>query len=142
MRHPQIIVDQRLLRGFRKRALEAYPKEHLESIWGKIDGLNLKIYSIHPYEKEHATGSSVTVSGKHVDEDQDEANENGLQVLGGIHTHPGLPGEGAAPSEQDWSDAREHNELLIGICGIHKNKTRRSTRIRFYLAQKPVEVKR
>ena len=141
MANPKILVDQRLLRGFRRRALKAYPLEHMEAIHGKVDDLTLKIYSIHPFDQESATKDSVTVKGEHIDQDIEDAQDAGLIVLGDIHTHPGLPGEGAAPSEADYRDAHHHGSLLLGICHIHKNKARMSTRIRFYLANKPLKLK-
>lgn len=138
MKQPKIVVDKRILRGFRRRALKAYPLEHMESVHGRILGKNLHVYSIHPFDEEKATKQEVEIKGKHVEQDEEDAFDAEMLVLGTLHSHPDELG--AEPSEHDWNNLSE-DALLLGICAIRPNKTRRSTRIRFYLAQKPLPVK-
>lgn len=142
---PQILVDHRILAGFKRRALNAYPLEHIESLWGKIVGRSVYVICTQPLDCEKASRSSLHVTTEDVNEDRAAAKESGLISLGDIHSHPDQPclkcgkiePSDCAPSEGDWIDLKENPHVLVfGIYSIKKNKRRRSTRIRFYFAQK------
>lgn len=146
-KEPKIVVHQSVLRGFRKRALAAYPKEHIESVWGRVEGLRVMVYAIQPLAYR-STETEVTIPEESIEEDVEAAKDAGFAVLGTIHTHPDFSCNSCghreradcSPSEQDWMDLARHPEVVTGICQVHQGKRRRSTRIRFYLAQKPLRM--
>jgi hypothetical protein len=109
----------------------------------------VNIVSVQPL-KYTATDKALRVPGEEVEDDRENAEQNGLIVVGDIHTHPDWTCENCghrfpsdcAPSETDWMDVKEpHFGVVVGICVVKKNKVRLSTRIRFYPAQPPIELK-
>lgn len=145
---PSVSVDRHILATFRREALKAYPKEHIASLWGRVRGKTVRILALGPL-KYRATEGSVSISAEEVEEDQTAARAEKMRSLGTIHTHtdtscPRCGCRDAAdcsPSETDWVNLHESPEVLMGICTVKKNRKRKSTRIRFFLALNPLKVR-
>lgn len=123
----EVMVDHKVLEGFKRRALAAYPREIIEQLVGRIVGQQARIFAFRDLEYE-ATRSSVIM-----DDDANPMTEGGdevrFEILGTIHTHPQ---DTVEPSEIDWESMREDNELLMGICAIRKTAKRRFVSFAFF----------
>ncbi len=125
----KVNVSQDVLSSFRRRALRRYPKEYMETIWGRVKGGEAYIYAFHPIKHE-SDKESVRYEPVEIEEQRDEeAPLEKMILLGTIHTHPD---SGIEPSQSDWETARVDGDLLIGICQIVMSKGRKSSRVRFY----------
>ena len=125
----KVNVSQDVLSRFRRRALRRYPKEYMETIWGRVRGGEAYIYAFHPI-KHAGDRESLEYEPVDIEEQRDEeAPLEKMIFLGTIHTHPDSDIE---PSQADWETARVDGDTVIGICQIVMNKGRRAARIRFY----------
>ncbi len=125
----KVNVSQDVLSSFRRRALRRYPKEYMETIWGRVKGGEAYIYAFHPIKQE-SDNESVKYEPADIEEQRDEeAPQEKMRLLGTIHTHPD---SGIEPSQSDWETARVDGDLIIGICQITTSKGRKSSQVRFY----------
>ncbi len=125
----KVNVSQDVLSSFRRRALRRYPKEYMETIWGRVKGGEAFIYAFHPIKHE-GNKERITYEPVEIEEQrEDEAPLEKMLLLGTIHTHPDSDIE---PSQSDWETARVDGDLIIGICQIVMTKRRKSSRVRFY----------
>jgi proteasome lid subunit RPN8/RPN11 len=126
----RIMIDKRVLKGFIRRALKAYPKEYAEAVWGNIEDSTINIKVLQDLEHE-ATRDSITYDAAVMNRSKQEASDFGMAFLGDIHTHPDT--YDASPSEDDWDDSASNKQIILGICSIWKLKSgRRRTRTRFW----------
>ncbi len=127
----EVVVDRKVLEGFRRRALAAYPREIIEQVVGRIVGQQARIFAFRDLEYE-ATRSRVIM-----DEDANPmtegGDEDGFEILGTVHTHPQ---DTVEPSEIDWQSMHDDNELLMGICAIRKTAKRRFVTFAFFGAER------
>jgi proteasome lid subunit RPN8/RPN11 len=131
----QITVAKDALRNFRRRATRRYPKECIETLWGLKNG-HWRITEFRPIPHD---GSRRAVYFND-DDAKFGARDGKLTRVGTIHTHTIL-GSDCSPSEHDWDDCANLNELITGICTVEKSKTGRlHTRVRFFLARATCEV--
>src|SRR5208283_5802316 len=104
-----VIVDRRILDGFKRRALKHYPKEYAEQLWGTLEGRKASVCVIEPVDLTQQTRDEVEF-----DFDQRCGTEHGgMTLLGSIHTHP-APYEGTEPSEADISSSIHDKEIVLG----------------------------
>lgn len=134
----KIQVDKHAEAGFRRRALKAYPKEYIETLWGYIrDGV---AYVCVFMPLKH-TSTPHYVDYDHIDlrSQHREAQEYELEVLGSIHTHPDR--DDAIFSENDLRELQEQDnpEKIMAICAIEKGK-RRKLRISYWPGVLPMQV--
>jgi proteasome lid subunit RPN8/RPN11 len=127
----EVMVDRKVLDGFKRRALKFYPREFLEQIVGRIVGTQVRIYAFRELEHE-ATKWEVII-----DEDLDPMSEGEdsrhYDILGTIHTHPLSSIE---PSDLDWEAMKRDGEHVMGICAIRKTMKRRFVSFAFYNTDK------
>ncbi len=125
----KVNVSQDVLSSFRRRALRRYPREYMETIWGRVRGGEAYIYAFHPIKHE-GDKERITYEPVEIEEQRDEeAPLEKMELLGTIHTHPD---SGIEPSQSDWETARVDGDMIIGICQIGMSKGRRSSQVRFY----------
>ena len=125
----KVNVSQDVLSSFRRRAFRRYPREYMETIWGRVKGGEAYIYAFHPIRHE-SDRESVWYDPAEIEEQRDEeAPLEKMVLLGTIHTHPDSSIE---PTQSDWETARVDGDMIIGICQIVMSKGRRTSRIRFY----------
>lgn len=123
----EVVVDRKVLEGFKRRALGTYPREIIEQIVGRVVGTQARIFAFRELEYQ-ATRQQVIM-----DEDANPMTEGGdeskFEILGTIHTHPQHTVE---PSELDWQSMHEDGELVMGICAIRKTAKRRFVSLAFF----------
>lgn len=123
----EVVVDRKVLEGFKRRALKAYPREVIEQLVGRIVGPQARIFAFRELEYQ-ATRSRVIM-----DEDANPMTEGGdevqFEILGTIHTHPQ---DTVEPSELDWQSMNEDGEVVMGVCAIRKTEKRRFVSFAFY----------
>ena len=125
----KVIIDKRVLRGYIRRALRKYPKEYIETLWGRIKGNVITIISIQEISHE-ATKDDITYEDDHLFIQAEDAEDEKLTLLGTIHTHPDM--HDASPSDYDWEIVTARNDIVSGICAIWKVNTRRHTKTKFW----------
>jgi proteasome lid subunit RPN8/RPN11 len=118
----KLLIDRRILNGFRRRCLAKYPKEHVESVYGRIANDTVEIHGFGKIEHE-ATKTYVTYDDEELEDGQDEAEELKLEALGTAHSHPNC--SSAEPSEHDWIAGTHDGELVMGIVAIYKSSSGR-----------------
>lgn len=128
----KVLVSKSELNKFRQRVIKSYPKERIELLWGKMIGLD----TFHIYVFDQVIHEATRKRCKTDEDDHecslDEAAHMGLVVLGTIHSHPDIHND-AAPSESDFDDALEQNEVISGICPVWKGKDgKMHTKVRFW----------
>lgn len=106
----EVVIDRKVLDGFKRRALKLYPREFIEQIVGRMVDHQCRIYAFRELEHE-ATRYEVVI-----DEDMDPMtegeDEKRFQILGTIHTHPQSTIE---PSDIDWEAMARDDELVMGV---------------------------
>jgi proteasome lid subunit RPN8/RPN11 len=134
----KVVVDRRAEALFRRRALRRYPLEYIESVWGRIIGTTAYIHAFMPLDHE-ATPDAINYDDADLWDQHDEAREEGLTVLGSIHTHPDR--DDAIFSE---TDLREHvidpHDRVMGICAIECKGKRRKLHIAYWPGVLPCPV--
>ncbi len=127
----EVVVDRKVLEGFKRRALVAYPREIIEQIVGRLVGPQARIFAFRELEYR-ATRQQVIM-----DEDANPMTEGGdesrFEILGTIHTHPQ---DTVEPSELDWQSMHEDGEIIMGICAIRRTAKRRFVSFAFYGASR------
>ena len=123
----EVIVDRKVLDGFKRRALKVYPLELLEQVVGRIVGSQVRVFAFQAIEHE-ATERDITL-----DDDVNPMTEGEeprrFDILGTIHSHPM---DTVEPSPLDWSSMKEDGELIMGVCSIRKTTRRRFVSFAFF----------
>lgn len=115
----RIVLDRKLLDGFKKRALKKYPNEYMEVMLGEISRGKARIFSFQDFDHSGTPTNIITDDDACHNEDREAFDQ---PILGSLHTHPnGI----AQPSELDLQTAAEDGEKVWGICAISKRKNRR-----------------
>lgn len=124
----EVVVDKKVLGAFRRRAMRAYPKEYIETVWGKVQGTTAQIFVFHTMEHE-ATSKKLKTHPLH----EEESLHDGLTLLGTLHSHPGSD-VSPHPSKCDIVDAWHEGELIFGIMAINLRGSRRFSSFNFFLS--------
>jgi proteasome lid subunit RPN8/RPN11 len=132
----KIVVDRRAEAGFRRRAIKALPNEHMETMWGTIDGTTAYVHVFMAIEHKGAP-DSISYEERDLIQQAREARSLGYILLGTIHTHPDR--DVAMFSEADAIDAFEREEIMFGICAIELKKRRR-LRICYWPGINPISI--
>lgn len=137
----EVVIDRRVLDQFKRRALRAYPNEHAEQLWGRVEGKAAHIYHIEPFDEVPAGEGTLLGEGDIGEQKKDEVNfafeqkigtyHGKLRLLGSIHTHPGDE-FGTEPSDEDIREAVRGGEIVWGIYAIRKTAKRRFISCRFW----------
>ena len=123
----EVVIDRKVLTGFKRRALKAYPREILEQVVGKVVGTQARIFALRDLEYQ---GSNTAIV---MDDDVNPMTEGDggtrFDILGTLHTHPQ---DTVEPSELDWQSMRQDGELIMGVCAIRRTARRRFVSFAFY----------
>lgn len=137
----EIVVSRTAEKAFRRRALRAFPLEHMECLWGKIRGDKLHIHAFMPI-KHKGKAAELTYEDHDLEDHEEEAIESGYSLLGSIHTHPHCLD--SIFSEQDFRDVQDKTDIVVAICAItreiNNGKTRRRCEIVYWPAPRPMKV--
>jgi|SRR5208282_4039699 proteasome lid subunit RPN8/RPN11 len=133
----RIVVDKKEEAKFRRRALNHYPLEYMEALWGKVRG---DILYIHAFVKvDHKPGKrTLQFEDFEIDEHEEDAAEIGLVYLGTIHTHPNA--SDAQFSEVDCEQSQDSQDVMMGICGIQTTYLDEETKTQKPLNRKVVRI--
>ena len=141
LRPPVILCSERELRGYKRRAARAFPKEYLELMFGTVSGQNITIEKL-VYVPQVATRLWVNWKSDDHYEDVIAATEaqHGFEFIGTIHSHT-LNHDGAEkPSYADNDSAHAWDEQVFAIDLIAKAKSGKYRHdVHFYRTQKPLE---
>ena len=127
----RVRVAETVLRGFRRRALKVYPKEWMETVWGRVTPQGIDIFAFHPIDHKGTRHECQYVSSDIDAQRDEEAPEYKLELLGTCHSHPDALD---APSYADWETTVSDKEIISGIYQILRRPQgkRKFTRVRFY----------
>ena len=110
----RIIVSKQLIAQFRKKALVAYPKEYMATVWGRRDAPDVFMITSIKDVAHTATGDSAKAKY-----DSCVMPDGSRETwLGTIHTHP--DSTDATPSQTDWDNSLVCGELLFGVMKVGK----------------------
>ena len=115
----RVIVDRRVLDGFKRRSLRRYPSEFIEIILGKIRESDVYLYALEEFEHTATDRNIETDDDAHPAQDQDDYRH---KILGTIHSHPE---DDFRPSLLDKRTAKQDGEVIYGILAIRKKGSRR-----------------
>ena len=123
----EVVVDRKVLDGFKRRALNVYPLELMEQVVGRVVERQVRVFAFQAIEHE-ATERDITL-----DDDVNPMTEGEdtrrYDILGTIHSHPM---DTVEPSPLDWSSMKEDGELIMGVCSIRKTTRRRFVSFAFF----------
>lgn len=109
----RVIVNNQLLVQFRKKVILAYPKEYMETLWGKIEGSSVIITSFRPV---HQRASEESV--QYTEGDAVAHAGHGELYIGTCHSHPDC--QDATPSQEDWNTSFSSGEHMFGVMRVTK----------------------
>jgi proteasome lid subunit RPN8/RPN11 len=123
----EVVVDRKVLEGFKRRALKVYPLELLEQVVGRVGEGQARVFAFQAIEHE-ATERDITL-----DDDVNPMTEGEdakrFDILGTIHSHPM---DTVEPSPLDWSSMKEDGEFVMGVCSIRRTLKRRFVSFAFF----------
>jgi len=116
----RILISKKLIAEFRKRAIAAYPQEHMETCWGRIEGSSVIIEALHT-PHQHATTDTV----RYQESDALAKAGSGLAYIGSCHSHP--DSTDATPSQVDWDTSFSSGEHVFGVMRVAKKENGKFT---------------
>jgi proteasome lid subunit RPN8/RPN11 len=119
----RVQIKRSALNHFRKKARSEYPLEIQAYLAGKVISVNEVQITDFLYTKKYYKQSSneVSWSTSEYDSVKKEVEENGLSIIGEIHTHPGWD---AVMSPSDYKANVTQQLVLCGIVSVNNNRTR------------------
>ncbi len=135
----RIVVDKKEEAKFIRRALRKHPLETMEAIWGQVRGDILYICAFVKMDHK-ATRKNLRYEEEELDEHEEDAEENGLHLIGSIHSHPNCEDNDVGFSEVDLSSMQESQETVMGICTIQTYEIDEETKVRRPLKRRRVRV--
>ncbi len=123
----EVVVDRKVLAAFKRRALQAYPREILEQVVGELVGTQIRIFAFR--DLEHKGLKTAVVMDDDVNPMTEGDDSLPYSILGTIHTHPQ---DTVVPSELDWQSMKDDGELVMGICAIRRTTKRRFVSFAFF----------
>lgn len=108
------MLDQKLLREFRKTAVKAYPSEVMNTLWGRVEGDSILVHHLRSVEQEAGTHEVKA----YVSDMVGPVSQTAEQYLGSIHSHPDC--WDASPSIQDWHNAYVCGEKIFAVMSLAK----------------------
>ncbi|HEU5401175.1 MAG TPA: Mov34/MPN/PAD-1 family protein [Terriglobales bacterium] len=123
----EVVVDRKVLEGFKRRALKVYPLELLEQVVGRAVEGQARVFAFQAIEHE-ATERDITLDDD-VNPMTEGEDQKRFDILGTIHSHPM---DTVEPSPLDWSSMNEDGEFVMGVCSIRKTARRRFVSFAFF----------
>ena len=123
----EVVVDRKVLDGFKRRALKVYPLELLEQVVGRVVEGQARVFAFQAIEHE-ATERDITLDDD-VNPMTEGEDHKRFDILGTIHSHPM---DTVEPSRLDWSSMKEDGEFVMGVCSIRKTERRRFVSFAFF----------
>lgn len=131
----RILVSKKLLDGYKKRAIAAYPSELLETLWGRIEGDTAIIERVLPVNQK---ATEMVTEATYADIMQPAKEARGIMLLGTIHSHPETVD--ASPSEHDWRDSYQNGEHIFAVCQLRKKAEKFTSKISIWEARPVINI--
>lgn len=131
----KVVVARGLVKNFARRAAKRYPLEYIESIFGRVKGDTVYIHAFYPLDHT-ANTQAIAYSEGAVENAMEAAEEERMEWLGTIHSHPETP---AVPTPSDLLSAASDLERVMGICSIEK-RGRTKIRVLFWPVVVPLGI--
>lgn len=128
----KVQVSKKILDSFRRRALKRYPKEIMETVFGRVVDDTVQIFAFYPIDHTASTEACeyYPIDLEEQREKEDAPEYPHIKFLGTIHSHPD---GGPDPSDSDWETARTDGDIVSGIYQIlPSRKGRKKCKVRFY----------
>lgn len=124
----RVVISKQLLASFRKRTLEAYPNETMQTLWGRVEGDTVVISGLRTPEQKATQNELVYYDSDTVGP---QSAIRGEHYLGTVHSHP--DSFDATPSQQDWDTSYSSGERIFGImCCKRQVSGRFKTEVKFW----------
>ncbi len=134
-----VLLDKRVLAGFRKRAKAAYPREYIVVMFGKITDDVAEVHVMLPLPHD-ATRNAIDYDHDDIELLAEEVSCQGLVFVGTCHTHPCM-NTCSHPSETDHETGVRFHEPVMGVLWLRKvDGVMRST-FSLNIPRQPVKLK-
>lgn len=117
----KVITSEKAWAGFVRRAKKAFPKEHIEAIWGEETIDSYRITDFKRIKLDRQNLKSLEYNDVEILRQKWLAQSENKIFLGTIHTHPSNQFDTSA-SEVDHREATKDGEKVMGITVIYKKK--------------------
>lgn len=117
----KVITSDKLWAGFIRRAKKAFPKEHVEALWGEQTVDSYRITDFKRIKTDKNTSNSIEYDETEVKRQKWLAHKAGKSFLGTAHTHPRADLD-VSPSQTDHHEGASDGEKIMGIVVIYKDK--------------------
>ena len=111
----RVLIDKRILDGFKRRARKVYPLEVMEIVVGEIRGEDTVVLSFQAVDHIASEGEIAVDDEDFLNTEQERYRHD---VLGTIHSHPN---DTVEPSLRDKRSAKKDGEVIYGICAITRS---------------------
>jgi proteasome lid subunit RPN8/RPN11 len=118
-----LVINKGELDRFKRRATRRYPNEHLEALWGRVDGSLIYVERIVKIRYTDADSNELSYEAEDIMKSREEAKSFGLIWLGTIHTHCGMS-SCSHNSNSDNLSALALCEKVFGVLHLWKKDGR------------------
>lgn len=116
----RVWVGEKAWKGFLRRAKKAFPKEHIEALWGTETIDSYRVTDFKNIRITKSTSSSIEYDDNELKRHKWLAQKSGKAFLGTVHTHP-RASDDTAPSKLDHHDGAKE-EKIMGVVVLYKKK--------------------
>lgn len=132
----KVVTSKIAWAGFVRRAKRAFPKEHVEAIWGEetVDSYRITDFVRMKLNASGCNTTTIDYDEKEVRRQKWLAEKNGKIFLGTIHTHP-YSSMDSSPSTVDHHEAAKDGERVIGVMNLYKKNNRFKEEVDWWFPQ-------
>lgn len=131
----RVLLPKSLLASFRKLAEGAYPNEVMQTLWGRIEGESVMIYSLRNVDQQASPDMVVA----RVDDMVSPARDTKEHFIGSIHSHPDM--QHPHPSTADWDGSYTCGEHLFAVMALVKKPSGKfSAETRFWQPRPHIQI--
>jgi proteasome lid subunit RPN8/RPN11 len=117
----KVVASEKAWEGFLRRAKKAFPKEHIEAIWGEETIDSYRISDFKRIKIDKSSKNSLEYNDVETLRQKWLAQTEGKIFLGTVHTHPSQEYDTSA-SEMDHREGSKQGEKVMGVVVIYKKQ--------------------